>query len=225
MTSQRIAPFALPLAALAIAFAGAAQAQSTTTQPSAAAPTAGNAPARSAGSKRMYDAESFSVIPYSTNGYIGLNVGKPDWSLPCGGGPFGCDESNTAFNLYTGGMFNQHFGAEIGYVDFGDFKRGGGRTSAAGLNLSLEGHLPLGGVNLYAKIGTIYGRTKTSANPLSTLATGKRSGWEGSYGVGVGFDLSPRSMVVLEWNRYDLNFSDVGKRDITTTSIGYVHRF
>ncbi len=37
--------------------------------------------------------------------------------------------------------------------------------------------------------------------------------------------LTPRSTVVLEWNRYDLNFVGMGKRDITTTSLGYVHRF
>jgi len=32
-------------------------------------------------------------------------------------------------------------------------------------------------------------------------------------------------MVVLEWNRYDLDFADVGRRGISTTSLGYVYRF
>lgn len=174
----------------------------------------------------MYDPSSgsFSAIPYSTNGYLGFNVGKPDWDVPCAGG-FACNESNTSYHLYTGGMFNEHLGAEIGYVDFGRSTRAGGRTSAHGVNLSLVGNLPLGGLNLYAKVGTLYGRTKVTASPLSGVATGKDSGWEGTYGVGVGFNFTPRSSVVLEWNRYDLNFVGVGKRDITTTSLGYVHRF
>ena len=226
MTRKRLFPVALPLAALALAFTGATQAQTTTTgsTPTISSGSYGNAPART-GARSMYDQNSFSVIPYSTNGYIGVNVGQPDWSIPCAGGAFGCDESNTSYNLYTGGMFNPYFGAEIGYVDFGRFERSGGRTRAAGVNLSLVGHLPLGGFNVFAKVGTLYGRTNTTANPISGLASGKRSGWEGSYGVGVSFDLSPRSMVVLEWNRYDLNFSDVGRRDISTTSLGYVYRF
>ncbi|MBT9463037.1 outer membrane beta-barrel protein [Hydrogenophaga sp.] len=181
----------------------------------------------STGQRRMYDSStgSYSVIPYATNGYIGLNVGKPDWDTPCGGGGFACSESNTSYNIYTGGMFNEHFGAELGYVDFGRSDRGGGRTHAHGVNISLVGHLPLGGLNLFAKVGTLYGRTKVNASPLAGIGSGSDSGWEGSYGVGVGFNLSPRSSVVLEWNRYDLNFVGVGRRDITTTSLGYVHRF
>lgn len=228
----------LPLAAIAVAFACSAQAQTATgTMPSASTGTTTtttnsrtmdtrtNASA-STGPRQMYPSDSFSAIPYSTNGYIGLNIGQPDWDIPCtGGGVFGCSESNTAYNIYTGGMFNQYVGAELGYVDFGKFERGGGRTRAAGVNLSLVGHLPLGAFNVYGKIGTLYGRTNVSSNPVSGLATGKRSGWEGSYGVGVGYQLSQRSMVVLEWNSYDLDFADVGRRDISTTSLGYVYRF
>ncbi|MFN7122715.1 MAG: outer membrane beta-barrel protein [Hydrogenophaga sp.] len=166
----------------------------------------------------------YSVIPYSTNGYIGFNVGKPNWDMSCTGG-FACSESSTAYHLYTGGMFNQNLGAEVGYVDFGRSERAGGKTRAHGVNLSLVGHVPLGGLDLYAKVGALYGRTEVTASPLSGVATGKASGWEGTYGVGVGFNLTPRSTVVLEWNRYDLNFVGMGKRDITTTSLGYVHRF
>jgi hypothetical protein len=216
---------AWPLAITAVAFACSAQAQmatsATTTNNMNAQPYSSNA----TGPRQMYSSDSFSVIPYSTNGYIGLNIGQPDWSIPCTGGGFGCSESNTAYNIYTGGMFNQYFGAELGYVDFGKFERGGGRTRAAGVNLSLVGHLPLGAFNVYGKIGTLYGRTDTTSSPVSGLGTGKRSGWEGSYGVGVGYQLSQRSMVVLEWNRYDLDFADVGRRDISTTSLGYVYRF
>ncbi|MGS5087015.1 outer membrane beta-barrel protein [Hydrogenophaga sp. A37] len=174
----------------------------------------------------MYDTSSgsFSVIPYATNGYIGLNVGNPDWDVPCVG-VFSCSESDASFNIYTGGMFSPYFGAELGYVNFGPFKRAGGRTRAHGLNLSLVGQIPLGAVTLYAKAGTLYGETKVTASPLSGLTTGKADGWEPTYGVGAAFNFNPRSAIVLEWNRYDLNFVDVGRRDITTTSLGYMHRF
>lgn len=175
----------------------------------------------------MYDAESgsFSVIPYSTNGYIGINVGKPEWELSCGVGGFVCEDSDASVNVYTGGMFNPYFGAEIGYVNFGRSERAGGRTRAHGLNVSLIGQIPLGAVNLYGKVGTLYGRTDVASSPFSGLPSGKASGWEKSYGAGIGFNVTPRSAVVLEWNRYDLRFVGIGEQEITTTSIGYVHRF
>lgn len=104
-------------------------------------------------------------------------------------------------------------------------ERGGGKAEAHGINLSLVGRLPLGVVHLFGKVGTTYGRSEVSASPLSGIATGKASGWEGSYGAGIGFDLSPRSSIVLEWNRYDVRFVGIGKREVDTTSIGYMHRF
>lgn len=167
---------------------------------------------------------SFSVIPYATNGYVGINVGKPDWDLPCVGF-FECDESDAALNIYTGGLFNPYLGAELGYVYFGRFERAGGRTRAQGLNFSVVGQLPLGELTLFAKAGAMYGETKVSASPFSGLATGTERGWERSYGAGAAYNLSPRSAVVLEWNRYNLEFVGGGRDDISTTSLGYVHRF
>lgn len=193
------------MAALALAFACAASAQITTTTTTRSS--------------------SWSAIPYSSHGYFGINVGKPDYENGCGVGGFSCSDSTTSFNLYTGGMFNNYFGAEIGYVNFGKAKRGGGRTEAHGINLSLVGRVPVGPVHLFGKVGTTYGRTEVSASALSGIPSGKESGWEGSYGAGVGFDLSPRSSIVLEWARHELRFAGVGKREIDTTSIGYLHRF
>lgn len=223
-----------PLAALAMVFAGTAAAQSSSGSAMPQGPintdrgaaTAQPTPAAT-GQRRMYDASSgsFSVIPYATNGYIGLNVGRPDWDVPCGAGGFACRDSNTSYNIYTGGMFNPYFGAELGYVNFGRADRAGGRTRAHGLNISLIGQVPLGAVNLYAKVGSLYGRTDVSASPFSGLPSGEASGWEKSYGAGVGFNFTPQSAVVLEWNQYDLRFVGLGRQEITTTSLGYVHRF
>lgn len=187
----------------------------------------GQATTTSTGGRRMYDTTqgSFSLIPYATNGYIGLNAGRPDWNSPCGLGGFECSDSDVAYNIYTGGMFNPYFGAEVGYVNFGRSERAGGRTRAHGFNLSLVGQIPLGAVTLYGKAGGLYGRTDVTANPLSGMPSGEVSGWEKSYGAGASFNFSPRSAVVLEWNRYDIRFVGTGRHDITTTSLGYLHRF
>ena len=101
----------------------------------------------------------------------------------------------------------------------------GGTTRAQGLNLSLVGRVPVGPVNLFGKLGTTYGRTKVSADAASGVVTGKDSGWNGAYGVGIGFDLTPSSSIVLEWERHDFDFAGIGRQPVKATSIGYVHRF
>lgn len=197
-------PRVVPMAALALALAGSGHAQTQD-------------PGRSDGR---------SLIPYAASGYVGFNLGKPDWDTPCGAAGLACDDSSAAYHLYTGGMFNPWLGAEVGYIDFGRAERGGGRTRAHGLNLSLVGRVPLGeSLSLHARLGTLYGRTETGVLPASGLVGGRDSGWEPSYGLGLGFHLSPRASIVLDWNRHRLQFRGVGRRDITTTSIGYVHRF
>jgi OmpA-OmpF porin, OOP family len=168
---------------------------------------------------------NYSLIPYSTGGYVGVNIGTPDYNNACATG-FRCSNNTTAYKLYTGGMFNEYVGAELGYVNMGRAHRAGGRTEAHGINLSVVGRVPLGGFNLFGKVGTTYGRTEVSASPLAvTTSTGKEKGWGGSYGVGVGFDLTPASAIVLEWERHDFRFSGTGKQNIDTTMLGYVHRF
>ncbi|WP_439520201.1 outer membrane beta-barrel protein [Hydrogenophaga sp.] len=220
-----------PLAAVAMAVACSVSAQtqapgndgSTTVLAQAAGGSTSGA-VRTTG-PRMPGEGGYSIIPYSTQGYVGLNVGRPDYDLGCGAGGFSCSDSSTSFNLYTGGMFTQYLGAEFGYVNLGKMRRGGGSTKAHGLNVSLVGRVPLGAFNVFGKLGTTYSRTEVSASALSGIATGRESGWAPTYGAGVGFDLTPRSSIVLEWNRYDMRFAGVGKQEVTTTSLGYVHRF
>lgn len=221
--SCSLATFALVLAAAATAQTGTRQTPTSPAVAPASTTPGNNYPAE----RSAYDwsGGNYSLIPYARNGYVGINLGKSDWQAPCGAAGFACDDSGNAVSIYSGGMFNPYFGAEIGYVNFGRMDRGGGRTKAHGVNLSLVGRIPMGRVSLYGKVGTLYGRTDSDVAPASGLTAGKDSGWEGSYGVGLGFDIAPRSSIVLEWNRYDLNFVGTGRREISTTSVGYVHRF
>jgi OOP family OmpA-OmpF porin len=166
-----------------------------------------------------------SVLPYTQQGYIGLNLGVPDYSTSCGGSLFSCDNPDVALHLYTGGMFNQWLGVELGYLNTGSAERAGGRTKAQGVNASLVARVPIGPVQLFAKGGTTYGRTRVSADPLSLVPTGKARGWGSSYGAGVGYDFGSNSTVVAEWNRTEYRFAGVGRKPVETTSIGYVWRF
>jgi OmpA-OmpF porin, OOP family len=166
-----------------------------------------------------------SVLPYTQQGYVGVNLGAADYSTRCGGSLFSCGNPDVAFNLYTGGMFSQWLGVEFGYINTGSADRAGGRAKAQGLNASLVARVPVGPVHLFAKGGTTYGRTRVTADALSLVPTGKASGWGGSYGAGVGYDFGTNSTVVGEWNRTEYRFAGIGRKPVETTSIGYVYRF
>ena len=170
--------------------------------------------------------ESSSWLPYTGAGYVGLNIGKPRFKTACGSAAFSCDDGSASVYLYTGGLFNDWVGAEVGYYNSGNADRAGGQTRAQGVNLSLVARAPIGPLNAFIKGGAMYGHTRVSSALLSGVESGKRRGWGASYGGGFGFDVTPRSGIVLEWSRLEFRFpGNGGRQHIDNTSLGYVHRF
>jgi hypothetical protein len=168
----------------------------------------------------------YSMLPYTRQGYVGINIGQAKFDTACGIVPYGCDDSKVSGYFYTGGLINDWLGVELGYMNTGKAERAGGRTRAEGVGASLVARLPMGQFNLFAKGGGMYAQTKVSAGPLSGVDTGKRRAWAPTWGGGAGFDLTPNHGVVLEWNRARLRFPGEGdRRDVDTTSVGYVYRF
>ena len=220
----------LSLGALGLALAAASpalQAQTTTPagQPATSTSNATGTPSAAVGSTSAASNEGYSWLPGTRRGYVGINLGRSDYGTPCGGGNFACDKPRVAGKVYSGGMFNDHLGLELGYVHMGRADRAGGRTDAQGLNASLVGRVPFGAFNAFAKGGITYGRTHVSAAGASGLPTGTGSGWGASYGAGLGWDFNRTSGLVLEWERHDFRFRGLGKQDVDMTTIGYVHRF
>jgi len=168
---------------------------------------------------------SYSLLPYTRRGYVGINLGRPSYSTDCGAGGLPCDDPNVAGRLSIGGLFNDHFGAELAYLHMGRADRAGGTTRAQGLNLSLLGRVPFGAFSAFAKGGITYGRTDVSVDPVSLLPTGGDSGWGRSYGVGLGWDVSRNSTVVLEWERHAFHFAGTGRQDVDATTLGYRFNF
>ncbi|MEO7885168.1 MAG: outer membrane beta-barrel protein [Polaromonas sp.] len=196
------------LAAAALAAAAGAQAQSS----------------NSSSSSNMSSSNYSFYAPGSR--YFGLNVGSSDFSLPSGAGGFPSDNRDTSYNIYGGSYFNNNFGLELGYTDFGKVNRGGGQTDAEGINLSLVGRLPLSNsFNLLGKLGTTYGRTHVSAAPASGLATGSESNWGMSYGIGAEWAFTPALSAVLAWDEHNLKYPGGSKERLNTTSIGLRYRF
>lgn len=197
------------LAVAALAAVTGAQAQSTSTSTGTSA---------SASSSHSFYAPG--------SRYFGLNIGKSDFSLPNGAGGFPSDNKDTSYNIYGGSYFNNNFGVELGYTDFGKINRGGGQTDAEGINLSLVGRLPLSNAfNLLGKVGTTYGRTRVSAAPASGLATGNESDWGVSYGIGAEWAFTPALSAVVAWDEHNLKFVGTGKDRVSTASVGLRYRF
>lgn len=158
--------------------------------------------------------------------YIGMNVGKANYSLNGGVGGFASEKRDTSYNIYGGGYFSSNFGMELGYTNFGQVARAGGSTKAEGINLSLVGRLPLSSsFNLLGKLGTTYGRTNVSSALASGIASGRESGFGWSYGVGAEYAFSPKWSAVLQWDEHDLKFPGSGRDSISSTTVGLKYRF
>jgi len=188
----------------------------------------GTGSAQSAGTGSAYgsSADAYSILPFTRRGYVGLNIGRPELNVGCGTGDYTCDDPDVSGYFYTGGLVNDWLGAEVGYFNSGKADRAGGRTRSQGLNLSAVFRAPLGQFNVFGKVGAMYGETKVSTGPLSNVTSGTERGWGPVYGAGVGFDFTPSSGVVLEWQRHEFRYpGGGGRQDVDNTSVGYVYRF
>jgi hypothetical protein len=168
-------------------------------------------------------ASSRSWIPYTSYGYVGLNLGKSEYNTPCVAG-FTCDNPQFAGEIYTGGLLNRIVGLEVGYINLGNANRNGGRAKAQGVNLSVVGNLPIGWFNTFAKLGTTYAWSEITAAPATGLLVGKQDAFGLSLGAGVGFDLSRDVQLLAEWDRNRVKFVS-GRDAVDLYSLGVKYKF
>jgi OOP family OmpA-OmpF porin len=184
------------------------------------------------------DSVTKAVTGPESHWYVGGSVGQSKFGIDCTGGT--CDDSDTAFRVFGGYMFNKNFGAELGYADLGKVTATG-VVSGVSVNadrksttwdLMAVGVLPFAEkFNAYGKIGLYMADTKlsgtASAFGLTASSSASDSNTDLTYVLGVGYDFSKNLGIRGEWQRYSGVGGDNtgGDGDIDVYSIGVVYRF
>lgn len=211
------ATHAILITASCLALPALAAAQST---------TATTEPVYGTSSSAGQSAGTGLTMPYERNfwGHAGLSIGKSELGAGCPGG-FECDQTDTVWRLYGGGRFNNAVGGEIGYVNFGDFSRGGGETDAHGLDFSLVAGVPFGANrnwSVFGKLGLAY--TWADIDGVAPLRTGKSEGWSPKVGLGLQVGLSERWAIRADIDRYRLRLPE-GREQVDTFMLGAQYTF
>lgn len=129
------------------------------------------------------------------------------------------DDEDTAWQIFVGWRLNPYFALQAAYVDYGgpedEFSTGGtsGNYTAdlAGFAPSVLGILPLGPVELSAKLGYYFYDLDITADiddPLDPRFESSDSGEDVFYGVGIGVTLLERLHAKLEYEEVDIEGSD-----------------
>lgn len=172
---------------------------------------------RSDGSMSMYAPGS---------GYIGFNAGRShygDRALNLTG--IVNDRNNNAYSLYGGSFFNNNFGLELGYNDFGRVNRLGGSTKANAISLSLVGKYPIGqSFNVLGRLGGSYVRTDVSSNQ-AVIPNGRDNRFDVSYGLGAEYTFTPAWSAVLQYDEYNLRYTGGARERLNTTTLGVRYHF
>ncbi len=145
------------------------------------------------------------------------------------------DDSDTGFGASLGYQVNEHFAAELSYVDLGSSAYRASRTlndgvsdlpaavtisaSAQGPVFSLLGILPVGErFAAYGRVGLALmdseGSVSVTIDDVTDSDSASTSRSNGLYGIGGEFSFNERFGVRLEWDRY----VDVGSEDLTGES-------
>lgn len=132
-----------------------------------------------------------------------------------------------------GYQFNQHLAFEIGYTRFSDVNFSG-IGGVPGQNVSLQEKaidfmvkpmLPLSNnFNIYAKLGLAYFKANGSAFVNGQSYLGYSDSWDPSFGLGLGYDLTPAVTADLSW----LRIQNVGSHTAPSTdfySVGLAYYF
>ena len=148
--------------------------------------------------------------------YLGASVGQSGLEID----DFDYDASATGYKLIAGWRFLDWLAVEGNYVDFGsgDDRIAGTKieTEADGFSLSAVGFLPIGPVDLFARVGAVDWSADISS---PGFGSGSDDGTDLTYGVGAQFRVWSLSI------RAEYEMFDVSDADLDMISVGVTWTF
>ena len=148
--------------------------------------------------------------------YLGASVGQSGLQID----DFDYDASATGYKIIAGWRFLDWLAVEGNYVDFGsgDDRVEGTKieTEADGISLSAVGFLPVGPVDLFARVGAVDWSADISS---PGIGSGGDDGTDLTYGVGAQFRVWSLSI------RAEYEMFDVSDADLDMISLGVTWTF
>jgi OOP family OmpA-OmpF porin len=148
--------------------------------------------------------------------YLGASVGQSGLQVD----DFNYDADATGYKLIAGWRFIDWLAVEANYLDFGsgDDTVFGDKieTEADGISLSAVGFLPVGPVDLFARVGAVDWSADISS---PGLGSGSDDGTDLTYGVGAQFRVWSLSI------RAEYEMFDVSDADLDMISLGVTWTF
>ncbi|TXS95343.1 porin family protein [Parahaliea maris] len=168
------------------------------------------------------------AVAEDTGFYVGGSVG---WAYLAGEGTdriedqdFDFSDDDVGYKVYAGWQILPFLGIEGGYVDFGEVEDTTPltrtRIATDGWDAFVVGNLPLGFIDLFAKVGVIAFDSDLDFNGTNISFDDSESGTEGAYGVGAALELGSFA-VRGEWEYFDID----GLDDLSLWSVGLTYQF
>lgn len=145
--------------------------------------------------------------------YLGASVGQSGVEID----DFDYDASATGYKIIAGWRFLDWLAVEGNYVDFGsgDDRVAGTRieTEADGISLSAVGFLPVGPVDVFARVGAVDWSADISSSGIGSEGD---DGTDLTYGVGAQFRVWSLS-IRAEYEMFDIDDADVDMISVGVT--------
>lgn len=139
----------------------------------------------------------------------------------------GLDDNDTSFRIGGGWSFNRYFGLEAGWTDLGKFEEEvaiGGATASAetdGFYAGVRGKFPFyegeNGFYVGGRAGFLRWDASGRARVGTVTVRLDESGTDPYFGVGAGYDFSRNFGVGLNYDRYDIDDSNLDVWNVSAT--------